>query len=833
MSVKNAFSQIRIIQVAFDWNRLLTLCSLLLALACGPGGDPAQEHRKRAEAYLLNNQTQEALIELYQATRLRPDDLELHLRAAEIFSQLGHFSESAGFYRDALSIEPNDSTLLLLGHQLLLGNLPEAIEVANELLENDPSNAQAWLLLAEIALLNQDVKTAQAHLLQARKANPEEPEIDWMTARINEVKAAQAHTRNPLARVSSRLWQSTVQAYDRYLVKKGERALEAQLRRAHALTLVRGRQDESLRAHQSIIESPLESYSPIQKREAFVRIYNFAQRSKNPELAQAAIDRILEINPNDRSAWQYQARLYDELNSQERDEAYKERLTDSADQTSMQLVYSEHIAKTQGVNSAIAFLKKQRLQNEDEAALPAQMIDLLQREGRLKDAQKALNEAGLNFSSETSIQILQARQAFLAEQYASAIRLIEEIPEYERGQVGFQVLAQAQMKLHLNEEALQNINTGIAYAHDVDPSSLRIKAQILLNLNKNRQAAATLIKLWKITELTSQEQILLAGAYYDSRTPGVGRKLLTRMLSDDPGNVAVALYLYRQESANPSRRDFLTLILDQALAVNPNDHDLLEALTDLDLEAGAIQKAMARVEKTISKSNWLGPPYLTRARIHLAQGRVKPARDDAERARLLDRKTAEQSYEIQALAYLMSADPQIPIALMEKRAQAGDLPADRIALLARLQLHLGNKNRAQELYEQALAAGSRLNHVKNDLALLLAESELASDLKRAESLALSAVKAPGKQINANDTLGYVYLQQDKNEAAYWKFRYVIENTSDPNPEYHIHMAMALLALDRREEALQSVHDALALDPEFVPATQLKASMELQKSDPAS
>jgi len=161
--------------------------------------------------------------------------------------------------------------------------------------------------------------------------------------------------------------------------------------------------------------------------------------------------------------------------------------------------------------------------------------------------------------------------------------------------------------------------------------------------------------------------------------------------------------------------------------------------------------------------------------------------------------------------------------MLEKASEEGKLTADRTALLARLQMHSGQSDRAIELYERALQAGSKLHHVKNDLAVLLAEQ--GRDLERAERLAQLAVDSPGEQIDANDTLGFVYLKQGKPSVAYWKFRYVIDNATEPRAEYHYHLALALIEMDRAEEARKALDSALEVEPLFEPAQQLRDTLD--------
>ena len=801
---------------------------LLLSMACGLALNDADQHREDAEQYLKDGRGQEALIEFYQATRLKPDDLELNLRAGEVFAEMGHHTEAADFYRDALSASPDDSEILLrLGDILVYIDPLGAEAMADELLEANPKNAQGWLLKAKLALQRNETDSVKTLVEKARRIAPHEAEADWILALVEEAIDRNAQLKNPLARVSPNQQGRVAQSYQRYLTKNGRRKLKAQLGQAKALTLMGGQSGEQgLLIYQGILEQPLKDYSQSEKVAAFNEILTFSLRTQDSGLVQKTLDRWIQTAPEDLRAWTYQAQLYEGAPESIRDEAFG-KIRDQADgNLAMQVVYAEHLILKMGLENGLGFLEDQLTGDPSDAELLAQILELQHRHMRLRDAEKSLATYRKRFPERVALQHLSARHALLKQDYASAVGLINEMPRHQRGPLDYQIAANALMKQGLDKKALEQVKLAMALAPEADPPTLKLKAQIEFNLREYRRAAATLIKLGKMTPLGVNEEIMLARSYYESRAPGVGRKVLTGVLDRDPGQSAIALELYRQEGDGSNRPEIVEQALTQALAVNSSDFKVLEALTEIDLRAGNPDRAMTRVNEIIEPSNWLGPPYLIRAQIHLSEGRVKAARHDAERARLLEPKVAERSYEIQALAYLASADPSRPIKVLEKAAKEGHLSADRTALLARLQMYSGRSQRALELYERALAGGSRFNHVKNDLAFLLAEQE--SELGRAEKLAELALEASGKQIDATDTLGYVYLKQGRPDAAYWKFRYAVDNTESPRAEYYYHLALALVALERRQEALAALASSLEIDPLFEPASQLNARLEAKE-----
>ena len=359
----------------------------------------------------------------------------------------------------------------------------------------------------------------------------------------------------------------------------------------------------------------------------------------------------------------------------------KVRRADNADgNLAMQVIYAEYLSGKLGLESGLAYLRDGLNGDETDAARLAEILNLQHANMRLRDAENTLQEYRTQFPEDPLLSQLRARHALLARDYVSAVRIVSEMPEHAKGSQEYQILSNALMKQGLNAEALEEINRAMATAREPNAAAIRLKAQIEFNLREYRRAAASLIELRRISPLSIQEEIMLARCYYASRAPGVGRKMLMRVLAQDPGQPAIALELYRQERDNSNRPEVIYQALSDALEREPQNMTVLEALTEIDLKEGRTHAAMARVNQIIEPSNWIGPPYLVRARIHLSEGRVKDARNDAERARLLTPRVAEKSYEIQALAYLASADPSRPIAMLEKAAEEGKLSPDRTAL---------------------------------------------------------------------------------------------------------------------------------------------------------
>ena len=206
-------------------------------------------------------------------------------------------------------------------------------------------------------------------------------------------------------------------------------------------------------------------------------------------------------------------------------------------------------------------------------------------------------------------------------------------------------------------------------------------------------------------------------------------------------------------------------------------------MSELDIQAGRIAESLARVSGAITRSPKSAPHYLLRANLHFVAGKFQEATEDIDRALALGMKDTNEPISMLAAIYENSADPQGVLQQLEQARPAYEGNPDRLALIGRMYLATGNAEKAREVYEEALAKGSQLTLVHNDLAYLLAKA--GQDLDRAAELARLATEAPGEQLAANDTLGFVHLVAGNYEAAAWQFRAVTERAEPPVPSTSI------------------------------------------------
>jgi Flp pilus assembly protein TadD len=118
--------------------------------------------------------------------------------------------------------------------------------------------------------------------------------------------------------------------------------------------------------------------------------------------------------------------------------------------------------------------------------------------------------------------------------------------------------------------------------------------------------------------------------------------------------------------------------------------------------------------------------------------------------------------------------------------------------------------RARRAYEHALELQPENPLALNNLALLIADDPASLD--KALSYALHAQRLMPQAMQIADTLGWIYLKQNKPANAAEQFKTAVAADA-ANPEFHYHYAMALHRQGRTEEAARECHAALAHSPD--------------------
>ncbi len=148
------------------------LLSLLVLAACQDDAAKLAEHISRGEAYSEEGKLNEAIIEFKSALQIDPNHADAHFQLAHAF--LKHQKPREGFWelRETVRLAPDNHEAVLEFSQLavIAGEAEEAISQMDRLIQADPASAQAYLVRGQAHLSLKDVETALADFVASTEA---------------------------------------------------------------------------------------------------------------------------------------------------------------------------------------------------------------------------------------------------------------------------------------------------------------------------------------------------------------------------------------------------------------------------------------------------------------------------------------------------------------------------------------------------------------------------------------------------------------------------------------------------------------------------------------
>jgi tetratricopeptide (TPR) repeat protein len=141
-----------------------------LIFACGLSAQSIQ----RAESLWKAQDFDGANNEFKALIAANPKNADYRVRWGQLFEERFNSDDAAKLYQEALGIDPKNAKAMLGMAGLAAANFdPKAKDMAQEALKNDPKLYEADVLLARIALEDDDHKTAGAEADKALAANPD------------------------------------------------------------------------------------------------------------------------------------------------------------------------------------------------------------------------------------------------------------------------------------------------------------------------------------------------------------------------------------------------------------------------------------------------------------------------------------------------------------------------------------------------------------------------------------------------------------------------------------------------------------------------------------
>lgn len=155
------------------WRLVLALSLVALATgACAKGEESKEQHLSRATDYLAAQQYEQAEKEYREVLRLAPEDPTALRQLGIIYRDQGQLLQAYPLLKKAAELQPEDQELQLkFGSTLLAvsGERAQARDIATLVLEKQPGEEQALLILADASRTSEEIEDAQKIISSLRE----------------------------------------------------------------------------------------------------------------------------------------------------------------------------------------------------------------------------------------------------------------------------------------------------------------------------------------------------------------------------------------------------------------------------------------------------------------------------------------------------------------------------------------------------------------------------------------------------------------------------------------------------------------------------------------
>jgi len=802
---------------------------MLLFACCTSPEERLASHMERGEEFLEQDQTKEALLEFQNALKIRPEDAALHERIGGVLHSRSQFAEALEYFRQAYRLDESRISAAMYEARLSAFQDPKrARELLRRGLREAPELAVVQRTRAHLAIVTGDTRTA---LEAAKKAVAIDPEdvANW-------VELGSVHQARIVERQKKRLpprkaiFEDALAAFDRVDELKGGFP-RARLEKARVFGAWPRHRAEAKATYQDALALAKRQESPLEIRFAAQAMDEFGKQIGDNQMRRTALWELVAVMDDNYEAWDKLGRLTGGRRGSSAEDVYLELIERRPDDPRSHLLYVNYLTRKRRTDDAEAHLRRTLDDGLEAPLLWERLIQLMIRDARLPDARALYVQMSDEFPDDLHTRTAQARLAIAEGRLAEGIRQLRPLIAEQDSAELQRLMALAQFRIGNLEEAQRAIDSAVDLSTQPQYAVMRLKARIYCALGDWPSARDTYrILLGRGQELSAEEKLLFATSLHRSGRRTAALSVLEEVLAEPlpPAGAAIA-YAELEGEHDPERARTLLLAAHERA---PAAHEVLQALTELDLRAGRLQEALERINRVVASRLATPPTLLMRARILARLEAYAQAEADVLRAFEAD-PALPGAIDLLYTIYRVQGKLEEARRSFEQAEEAGVLHSGARLLLGRLYLGDGDTERARAMLEQVVVDHPELWTAKNDLAYVLAKR--GEELDRALQLAREAHAASGENSTTADTVGYVHLKAGRPEAGLQQFRYAIRlaqgRSEPPNPSFQYHRGLALRALGREGEAVQSFERALE-QGDFPEADEARRQLEAARHSEA-
>lgn len=507
--------------------RWLAVASLMAA-ACSSPEERLAHHVERGEAFLRDNEIDDALLEFQSALNVQPENAALYQRIGDVlmeYSQL--YPQAISYYREAHRIEPTRVHSIVREARLLALEDPErARELLDAAIAQAPESGMVLRAQAFFALIANDLVGAREAAERALAADPSPPSY----AELGAVYLAHiARDIQKGRRPTAQHRQGALDAYEKVNELKGgsyHRAILEQAR-VHGFSRQRGLARQQFRKAIELAQAEGAAETQL----AAFTAAEYARRNRDLELERHALRALVTVDEDHYGAWQQLAVVAEKMPKRSGDEILQELVAKRPDDPKALLLWSDHLVATDRARNARTELRRAIDRGIATPALYEALIRLELRLGSIERARALLDALERKEPDAFATRVASARVAIAQNRFDEAEETLTRLVRREPSPELLRLLALAHLRQGELVEARSVLDRALKISSQPGVPLLRLSAWIHMAGGNWRPALNDYVEMLKRREkLSDAERVDFAIAAYHSGVVDKSRDVLSKLV---------------------------------------------------------------------------------------------------------------------------------------------------------------------------------------------------------------------------------------------------------------------------------------------------------------